>query len=71
MWRLKVKVDVSNMLMGSYCAKYNISLRGYPLTHQIKGKNVLLLGVGNIFGEEKNIKFFCKEFEADKNVLKF
>lgn len=71
MWRLKIKIDVSNMLMGSYCVKHNVSLRGYPLTHQIKGKSVLFLGVGNVFGEDKSVNSFCEDIKKNKDVLEF
>jgi len=69
MWRLKLKLEAKNQLLGSLAIKHQVSLTGYPLSYW-KDKNFLyLVTAGFAFGDKKNIKELKRELKNNTEVL--
>ena len=71
MWRLKLKLDASNQLLGGLSIKHNVSMTGYPLSYWKDKKNLYLVTAGFMFGEEKNKKALIREIKKRKEFLEF
>ena len=69
MWRLKLRLEAKNQLLGSLSIKYNISMTGYPLSYYKEKNKLYIIIAGFMFGEEKNKKALTREIKKIKEVL--
>lgn len=69
MWVLKLKLDSSKQLLGSFAIKHQVSMTGYPLSYYKDKKYLYLVAAGFLFGEEKNKKALIKDLKKSKEVV--
>ena len=71
MWRLKLKLDSRNQLMGALAIKYGVSMTGYPLSYYKDKRYLYLISAGILFGEEKNKRALIRSLKKNPDVVKF
>lgn len=71
MWTTKIIIPYrASALLSFYAKKHQVSIIGYPLSHQVKKDSIHISGASYVLGESKRILEFLKALKKDKRVLK-
>lgn len=68
MWNLKFKVLNKDSVYTLLTKKYRVIDYLYPVDNYKKGKNIYILGIHHLEGEESQIKEFISELKRNKKV---
>lgn len=69
MWRLILRLDGKNQMLGSMAIKHRVSMTGYPLSYWKDKKNLYLITAGFAFGEDRNINAAFRDLKRNKDVV--
>jgi predicted DNA binding protein len=69
MWTIKFTYDGSKQLYGSLTKKHHVAMKGYNLSNWEKSGNFYVTSVGDLIGEEKNIKRFIDDLKKSKYYI--
>ena len=69
MWRLKLRLEAKNQLLGGLTIKHQVSMTGYPISSYIEKEKFHVINIGFMFGEEKNKKALLRDLKKVKEIV--